>query len=334
MRLARLTAGALVLMAVGYGFFGLSWSFWSVAPWVIISSMGYHTFLQTQYALGMSLTTEGHSGRVLGHLSAVYQGGGLAAMLFVLLTFQLELLSYRATFVICGLLALAAAAAILFFPSMRDGEAQAQEAVRQPIVLRCEYKYYYLLSLLDGGRQQIFFSFGLWVLVNHYGLGVPAISGILIAATGLGMLFGRPIGRLIDRYGERSVLAFANVSYIIALGSYAFIDNVYVAALANVIYQFIFPLSAIAAATYLRKVATADEIAPSLAMGVTMQHAAAVVVPIVTGYVLNYVGFQIPFLIACGFACITIFVTRRLSPETQKSPRRLQEDALRAAIKT
>jgi MFS family permease len=329
--LARMTAGALVLMAIGYGFFGLSWSFWSVVPWVIISSMGYHTFLQTQYALGMTLTTEARSGRVLGHMNAVYQGGSLAAMLFVLLAFQFELLSYRATFVLCGLLALLAAGVILFFPTMRDGVAQAQEAVRQPLVLRREYRYYYLLSLLDGGRQQIFFSFGLWVLVNHYGLGVPGISSILIAATALGMLFGRPIGRMIDRYGERSVLAIANVGYILALGAYAFIDNVYVAAGANIIYQFIFPLSAIGAATYLRKVATADEVAPSLAMGVTMQHAAAVVVPIVTGFVLNFVGYQIPFLIACVFAVITIFVTRRLSPETQKSPRRLQEDALRAA---
>ena len=62
--LPRLTAGALCLLAIGYGFFGTATSFWTVAPWVIISSMGYHTFLQTQYALGMSLTTESRSGSV------------------------------------------------------------------------------------------------------------------------------------------------------------------------------------------------------------------------------------------------------------------------------
>src|SRR5689334_6411926 len=49
--LPRLTAGALALLAVGYGLFGWSDSFWTVAPWVILSSMGYHTWLQTQYAL-------------------------------------------------------------------------------------------------------------------------------------------------------------------------------------------------------------------------------------------------------------------------------------------
>src|SRR5262249_29791861 len=103
--------------------------------------------------------------------------------------------------------------------------------------------------------------------------------------------------------------------------------------LCYVIYSFIMPLSGMGAATYLRKVAVADEIAPSLAMGVTMQHVAAVVVPIATGFVLNYVGYQVPFLVGAGFACLTFAVTRRLSPETQKSPRRLAEEAERAAAR-
>ena len=69
--LPHLTAGALLLLAVGYGLFGFATSFWSVVPWVIISSMGYHTWLQTQTALGMSLTTEDKSGAVLGSRAAV-----------------------------------------------------------------------------------------------------------------------------------------------------------------------------------------------------------------------------------------------------------------------
>ncbi|HLU37160.1 MAG TPA: hypothetical protein VKZ61_15470, partial [Thermomicrobiales bacterium] len=80
----------------------------------------------------------------------------------------------------------------------------------------------------------------------------------------------------------------------------------------------------------LRKIAPARDVAPSLAMGLTMQHAAAVIVPIVTGFVLNYVGYQIPFLVASVFAAITILVTRRLDPANQKTAQRRQEDAARA----
>lgn len=329
--LQRLTAGALVLLAIGFGLFGFSDSFWSVAPWVVISSMGYHTWLQTQPAFGMSLTTERRSGSVLGRLSAVNSAGALAAMLFVFLGFSFGWLDFRVMFALCGLAALVGAVAISSFPHLKDGQAQAAAARRQPLVLRREYRYYYLLNLLDGGRQQIFFSFGLWVLVHHFGLGVPTISAVLLAVTALSMIAGSWIGRLIDRHGERQMLAFVNVAYVVALIGYALIDNVAVAILCYVIYSFIFPLSGIGASTYLRKVAATDEVAPSLAMGVTMQHAAAIVVPLATGYVLNYVGYQMPFLVAGGFACLTFLATRRLSPETQKSARRLQEEAHAAA---
>jgi predicted MFS family arabinose efflux permease len=327
----RLTALALVMLSVGYLLFGISNSFWTVAPWVIISSMGYHTVLQTQYALGMSLTSESRSGAILGRMSAIHNGGAMAAMIIVLLGFYFNFLDFRPTFVLAGIIAAIAAVAIFRFPHLRDGKEQAVVARRDPIVIRRPYRYYYYLNLLDGGRQQIFFSFGLWVLVHQYGLGVPQISALLIAVRG-GAMFTAPwIGRMIDKHGERRMLSLVNIAYIFALGGYALVDNVYVACAAYVTYSFIFPLSSIGSATYLRKVAVTEEIAPSLAMGVTLQHTAAIVVPVTTGYILNYVGYQVPFLIACGFALLTFFVTRRLDPRTQKSPARIRQDEERAA---
>lgn len=311
--LPKLTAGALVLLAIGYGFFGMSSSFWTVAPWVIISSMGYHTWLQTQYALGMTLTTAGKTGSTLGRLAAINSGGGLVAMIVVLLTFQFNILSFRSTFVICGILALIAAIAIAKFPSLDEGRVLAVEVRREPLVLRRNYRYYYLLNLLDGGRQQIFFSFGLWVLVDHFRLGVPVISGVLIAVTALSMTLGPWIGRQIDQHGVRQMLEVANVGYVIALAGYALLDNVVIAIGCYIIYSFIMPLSGMGASTYLRKIADPKDIASSLAMGVTMQHAAAIVVPIATGFVLTRVGYQVPFLIACVFASLTFLVTRHLA---------------------
>ena len=68
--LQRLTAMALVLMAAGQFLFSTADSFWTIAPFVIVTSIGYHTVLQTQAALGMSLTVESHSGRILGTVGA------------------------------------------------------------------------------------------------------------------------------------------------------------------------------------------------------------------------------------------------------------------------
>lgn len=331
MSLQRLTALALVLLAIGYAFFGTATSFWSVTPWVIISSLGYHTWLQTQHALGMSLVAERRTGGILGRLSAVNSAGALVAMVTVLVGFYLGFLSFTSTYLICAFLALVAAIAIFFFPTLHEGTLAALTPKRDPFVLRKEYRYYYLLNLLDGGRQQIFFSFGPWVLVHIFGLGVPMISGIMLVTTAMSMGCGAYLGRLIDRHSEKPILAVANVGYVVALIGYALVPNAIVAIGCYVIYSFIFPLSVIGASTYLRKVAARNEIAPSLAMGVTMQHAAAIIVPLVTGYVLNFVGYQVPFLVASGFAILTFFATRMLRSETQKSPQRIAEDAQRMA---
>ncbi len=139
------------------------------------------------------------------------------------------------------------------------------------------------------------------------------------------------IGRLLDRYGERRLLAVVNVAYVIALAGYGFTDNVLVACACYLAYTFIMPLSAMASATYLQKVADPADLAPSFAMGTTMQHAAAIVVPVTAGYILNFYGYQIPFVIACGFACLTFLVTRRLDPIAQRAPGRLAADKARLA---
>jgi predicted MFS family arabinose efflux permease len=325
--LPHLTAGALGLLAIGYAFFGTATSFWTVAPWVVISSMGYHTWLQTQPALGMSLTTERRSGGILGRLAAINSLGALTAMGVVFVVFQFDLMSFDGMYVVCGLAALVGALAIVRFPNLRDGELQTERTRREPIVLRREYRLYYWLSLLDGARQQIFFSFGAWVLVDHFDLQVSAVSAVLIAVSAMSMVAGAWIGRQLDIRGEKQVLAVVNIAYVVALLGYGLIDQVAVAIGCYVVYSFIFPLSAMGAATYLRKIATASDVAPSLAMGLTMQHAAAVAVPIATGFVLNYVGYQIPFLVAAAFAVVTYFVTRRLDPAAQKSAGRLREEA-------
>jgi MFS family permease len=326
MSIPRLTSMMLILLAGGMMLFTFSSSFWSVAPWVVITSMGYHTVLQTQYALGLSLTTENRAGSVLGRLTAFNNGGALIAMGVVFLIFTVAPGSYRLTFILAGLMAIVAAAAVLRMPNYHDGVELKITAQRPKLVFRRPYRFYYYLHLLDGARMQIFFSFGLYVLVVIYGMSVREISLLLVGTKLLAMVTGPWIGNMIDLRGEKPLLGALNIIYIVALAGYAMVDNVYVASAIFLVYSVIFPLSSVGAATYLRKVAVREEIAPTLAMGVTLSHAAAIIVPISTGFILNYVGYEVPFLIACVFASFTIFITRRLDPATQRSAARIAED--------
>ena len=310
----RLTALALVVLAVGVAGYALATSFWTVLPWVVLGSLGFHTVLQTQVALGMTLSVEAHSGRVLGVMAGIGQAGALVGTGAVMLLFLAWQDAYTQVYVACGLIALLGAAAIVGFPHLHEGKPIAAQMPRQRIVVRRAYRYYYALNVLDGARQQLFFSFGLWVLVSRFGLGVSAVSLVVIVSTVIAMLFSPWAGRMIDRHGERRTLSAINVAYIVALAGYALMGNVWLACVFYVVYSFIAPFSAIGAATYLRKIAVPADIAPSLAMGVTLLHATAIVVPVAAGLILNYVGYQVPFFIGCGFALVAALVTLRLDP--------------------
>lgn len=332
MSLPKLTALALLAQAVGYLFFGASNSFWTVTPWVIISSMGYHTVMQTEYALGMSLTEEKKAGSILGKLTSIGSFGSLAAMAVVLVTFHYKILSYRPSFVVAGGLALVAAAAIFTFPNLHNGREQKYLPTRAPIVFKKPYRLYYYLCLFDGARAQIFFSFGLWVLVNRYDMTVPQISVLLIAVEAVRMVSSTWIGRKIDQLGEKQMLIVMNVAYIVALAGYALGADIAIAIACYAIYSLISGFSAVGEATYIRKIASSRDVAPSLAMGVTLRHAAAIVVPVATGFILNFVGYQIPFLVACVFAAIAIVVARQLNPLEQRTPEKIAEDEALAGI--
>jgi MFS family permease len=332
--LQRVTAGALVVLALGYGFFATATSFATVIPWVLITSFGFHMVLQTQASLGMSLTTEDRSGHILGRMGAFTQGGTLAAyvMIFFLFYFA-EKPPFNLTFIILGVAAFLGAVAIWRFPHLHEGHSRATAPKREPIVFKRDYRYYYLLNLFDGARQQIFFSFGLMVLVRQFGYTVTHMSLLFMGVTFASMLTASHLGRWIDRRGERMTLSVVNVFYVFALAGFALSGNMWLATFFYVIYVLVSPLSFIGGSTYLRKIAVYQDVPSSLAMGVTILHATAIVVPVAAGFILNYTGYQIPFFIACGFALINFAVTLRLDPVKQRSAARvaLDEAAGRAA---
>jgi MFS family permease len=330
--LQKVTAGAMIVLALGYMFFGTADSFATVIPWVLITSFGFHMVLQTQASLGMSLTTQERSGHILGKMGAFTQGGTLVAyvMIFLLFHFAAEP-PYNLTFIILGVVAFLGAIAIWRFPHLHEGELRAVAPKREPIVFKREYRYYYLLCLFDGARQQILFSFGLMVLVKEFGYTVTHMSLLFMGITFLSMITAARFGRWVDRRGERRTLSIVSVYYVIVLAGFALSGNVWLATFFYVIYTLVSPLSFIGGSTYLRKIAVYQDVPSSLAMGVTILHATAIVVPVAAGFILNYTGYQIPFYIACGFALVNLVVALRLDPVKQRSAARIAVDNAAAA---
>lgn len=323
--LARATSLSLLIMGIGYCLFAFAGSFWQLVIPTLIASIGFHSWLQLQPALGLSLTRRGNEGTVLGRINGIGFLGSLLGLVgvFALLTWiersKGSLEEYqepylRGLFFVVLISGVLGAALIYRFPMSANDKAAAAAAPR--IVWRKEYRLYYALSFLDGSRQQIYFAFAPFVLVEEFGVDTRTMTFLLIIAALVNWRAGPPVGRLVDRIGEKRFLTIAYILHFIVFVGFAFTENVYLLYAFYLGYQFLF-LFYVGTTTYLKKIARREDIAPSLAMGVSLAHLTAVIVPVIGAALWSRLGYQFPFLFGTVFVIISLILTQRIDPERQ-----------------
>ncbi|HWE61774.1 MAG TPA: MFS transporter, partial [Chloroflexota bacterium] len=206
----------------------------------------------------------------------------------------------RGSFIPAGAIVIAGAVCLAL---LNDKEA----APRVRIAFRRKYLIYYALTMLDGSRRQIFGTFAVFLLVRTYGVDVRTITLLLLVNTLMTMLSVLPIGRMIDRLGERRLL-IGNYSVLIFLfAGYALVHTVLLLGVLYCIDNVLFGFS-MAITTYLGKIAPRNEIAPSLAMGGTCNHIAAVSVPMLGGIIWDRFGYQVTFFAGAATCLLSVLV--------------------------
>jgi len=324
--LARATAASLVLMGIGFASFAATRSFSGVIIPTLVSSVGYHSWLQLQDALGLSLARKGEEGSVLGRFRGIGFAGtlfGLVAVLAMLLGVEWATGDLRAnqgpwlrgTWLLVGVAALVGAVAIARFPVSDDDRAAARAAPR--ILWRREYRLYYWLTFLDGSRMQIYFAFAPFVLVEEFGVNARTLLILLIVAALINWRAGPLVGRLVDRYGEKRMLTVGYTMHLLVFLGFALSRNIWFLYLTYLGYNFLF-LFSIGTTTYLRKICRREDLAPSLAVGVSLAHATAVVVPLVGAALWARLGYQFPFLFGTAFIFVSLWLTRKIDVERQR----------------
>jgi len=323
--IARATGLSLILMAVGFSVFAGANSFAGLVVPTIVASIGYHSWLQLQDALGLSLARPGEEGAVLGRFRSIGFAGtlvGLATVLIMLVGVEWATGDLRAnqgpwlraSWLLVGVAALIGAVSIFRFPMA------AARAARGPrITWRREYGLYYWLTFIDGSRQQIYFAFAPFVLVEEFGVNARALLILLTVGAVLNWRTGAWIGRMIDRHGERRMLTAGYLGHLAVFLGFAFSQNVWLLYLTYLGYNFL-SLFSIGTTTYLRKICQPDDLAPSLAMGVSLAHLTAIVVPVVGAALWEQLGYQFPFLFGTVFIFVSLWLTRRIDIERQRVP--------------
>ena len=154
-------------------------------------------------------------------------------------------------------------------------------------------------------------AFGVYLLVRQYLVDVRTITGLLLVSSVLSMLLSQPVGRLIDRLGERKCLTISYCGHFGTFLGLALVPDGNFAIGLYVIYNVLM-LFSMSTNTYLKRTADPEDVGPSLAMGMTTMHISAMIVPILGGMLWERFGFQVPFLVGCGFIVLSIVVSQMI----------------------
>jgi len=143
-------------------------------------------------------------------------------------------------------------------------------------------------------------------MVEKFDFTVAEISLLLLANAAVNIVVAPKIGRLIHKFGERKALIFEYVGLTFIFAGYAFVESSYLAVFLYIADHLFFSI-AIALKTYFQKIADPADIASSAGVSFTINHIAAVFIPVLFGLVWLY-SPSLVFLAGAGMAVFSLIL--------------------------
>ncbi len=294
---------ALLCMGVGTaatGYFPTEYGFYLTT---IVMSVGFHYFETINQSLTLQWLPKGEAPKIMGRLLAVGSAATITAFALIFLTWKWLALDFHLVYLAGGGVTIALALAVwLFYPQYKEDVPQ-----RKHLVLRSRYWLYYALTFMAGARRQIFIVFAGFMMVEKFGFSVPAITAMFLANAVFNIYLAPKIGSLIVRWGERRALICEYIGLIGVFVAYAFVDNAWIAAALYLIDHAFFAM-AIAMKTYFQKIADPADMAPTAGVAFSINHIAAVGIPVVFGLIWLKSPSAV-FLIGAGMAGVSLILS-------------------------
>lgn len=298
----KLSALSVLLLGIGVASTGFFPSYYGLMFTTLVMSFGFHYFETTNQSLTLQYFDTVTAPLVFGRLRSYAAASNMAsgAAILVLAAF----LSYNQLYLVFGLLVVAAAGwALLQNPTRSDLPRQRKE-----MVVRKKYWLFYSLTFLAGARRQIFVAFAVFLLVKKFDLSVSEIAALFLINNLVNYFLSPMIGKAIVRFGERSVLTLEYASLVLVFIAYGLVESKYLA-MALYIIDHIFFNFAIAIRTFFQKIADPKDIAPSMAVGFTVNHIAAVVLPALGG-ALWMIDYSLVFFAGALFSFFSLVMVQ------------------------
>ena len=153
-------------------------------------------------------------------------------------------------------------------------------------------------------------AFAVFLLVKKFQFTIQEITILFVINNVINYFLSPLIGKSIIRFGERRVLSLEYFSLIFIFLAYASVQSKALLALLYILDHIFFNF-AIAIRTYFQKMADPRDIAPSMAVGFTINHIAAVFLPAIGG-LLWMVDYRIPFVAGAGMSLVSLIAVQQI----------------------
>jgi predicted MFS family arabinose efflux permease len=295
-----LAYAALMVLGLGVALTGLVPSLTGVLLTTFIMSVGFHYFETTSQSLQLQLLPKAEAPRLIGTITAAGAAAQFVAYGGLALAWWAGWRSYQGLFLVVGLasMALTAAAMVCF------GRFEGTVRQRRTIVLRRRYWLFYLLQFMTGARRQLFLAFGGFLLVKKFGYSVADMAALMLITTAANTALAPRLGRLVMEIGERRTIMIENIVLIAVFAGYATTASAFLAGALFVLDGVFFTLT-LAQRTYFQKIADPADLAASTSVAFTINHTAAVTVPIAFG-ALGAINPSIIFWLGTAIASVSL----------------------------
>ncbi|EOX4795676.1 MFS transporter [Vibrio alginolyticus] len=303
---------SLAMLTLGTALTGYFPTLYGLLFTTLLMSTGFHYFETLKQSLSLQWLSKEEAPEMLGKFISV----GALASLFTYGAIWVSLeqlkLDFKTVYLMAGGLGFALILVMAFaFPQFKTKVPQNKK-----LILRKRYWLYYALTFMSGARRQIFTVFAGFLMVEKFGYSAADITLLFLINYVFNFLFAKRIGRFIGVVGERKALMFEYVGLIFVFVGYGLVQTAEWAAALYVVDHLFFAL-ALAIKTYFQKIADPADMASTAGVAFTINHIAAVVIPVTFG-VIWLVSPASVFYIGAGMAAVSLLLSLNIPAKPEE----------------
>ncbi len=327
----RIALLAQILACVGIMVLGIfTPSFTGMMVFLFINSLGMHIFMPLQDSIGMSLAEPDKIGEQMGKFGSLKALMSFISGVIVFFGFRIGFFTFdspiKVVFVMAGVCyILAIILCVMLIKEVNKSKVGKEKPLRQKVVFRYEYRYYYLLTVFHGVQKQIAYVFGSWVIIELLLKGADVMTFLTTAGSFMGVFFIRKVGNWLDKFGIKVMMYVDAISFIIVYVLFGFVVwGIEAGALAisgfsiGIIYvlYLLDKLSmqlGVVKSVYLKSIAMApSDVTPALSTGLSLDHIVSIIAAQVSGYIWVTYGAHCVFFMTAFISLGNLFVASRI----------------------